>query len=66
LTEERTIYKRYGPSTIDTIRGKHNDIRAAEELLEVLKTVKKIVERAGGIYVVRREVFGPPWSLAEG
>ena len=44
----------------------HNDIRAAEELFEVLKTVKKIVERAAGIYVVRREVFGPPWSLAEG
>ena len=30
-----------------------------KQLLEVLKTVKKIVERAGGTYAVRREVVGP-------
>ncbi len=30
-----------------------------KDLLEVLKTVKKIIERAGGTYTVHREVFGP-------
>jgi uncharacterized protein (DUF1330 family) len=30
-----------------------------KELFEVLKTVKKIVERAGGTYAVSREVAGP-------
>ncbi|MGO8672637.1 MAG: hypothetical protein ACLQVD_14880 [Capsulimonadaceae bacterium] len=30
-----------------------------KDLLELLKTVKKAVERAGGTYAVHREVFGP-------
>ncbi|MGO9604017.1 MAG: hypothetical protein ACLQAT_11560 [Candidatus Binataceae bacterium] len=30
-----------------------------KEVLERLKTVKKIVERAGGTYAVRRQVAGP-------
>jgi hypothetical protein len=30
-----------------------------KELFEVLKSVKKIVERAGGTYAVSREVVGP-------
>jgi hypothetical protein len=29
------------------------------QLFEVLKTIKKIVERAGGTLIVNREVFGP-------
>jgi hypothetical protein len=29
------------------------------ELLENLKTVKKVVERAGGTYSLRRQVYGP-------
>ena len=33
--------------------GKYN------QLFEVLKTIKKIVERAGGTFIVSREVFGP-------
>jgi hypothetical protein len=29
------------------------------QLFEVLKTIKKIVERAGGTFIVNREIFGP-------
>jgi hypothetical protein len=29
------------------------------QLFEVLKTIKKIVERAGGTLIVSREIFGP-------
>ena len=37
------------------------------QLFEVLKTIKKIVERAGGTLIVSREIFGPrtPETLSQ-